>query len=320
MNLDIIENKVFESKFDYKKIKSGDIILANRLDGLDQLIMWGTGSHIGHTAIATWINDELYILESTDRLSFGVPCWDPPYGIIKNKWDKWFRNIKKCNTSISIIRLNDKFNLNFTKSNLFFDKVKGLPYGYNNFIYGWIDTINNNYPDNFNSNLLYVILNFLENKLDLSVYKIFSQGLNKRLNTNYKKIKEIMVHMLNRNIRFNELLTVPESDKWNYTNNNKTGKSFVCDVFVLNYLREAGLFNNLSLELSEFTPKDLYQLKIFNNSWTKNHNCLDNKEYICQIYGRFNIELNNFNSIEPYNKMNENCSSKAPEYIRENKC
>ena len=206
MNLDIIENKVFESKFDYKKIKSGDIILANRLDGLDQLIMWGTGSHIGHTAIATWINDELYILESTDRLSFGVPCWDPPYGIIKNKWDKWFRNIKKCNTSISIIRLNDKFNLNFTKSNLFFDKVKGLPYGYNNFIYGWIDTINNNYPDNFNSNLLYVILNFLENKLDLSVYKIFSQGLNKRLNTNYKKIKEIMVHMLNRNIRFNELL------------------------------------------------------------------------------------------------------------------
>ena len=168
--------------------------------------------------------------------------------------------------------------------------------------------------------MLYVILNFLENKLDLSVYKIFGQGLNKRLNTNYKKIKKIMVHMLNRNIRFNELLTVAESDKWNYTNNNKTGKSFVCDVFVLNYLREAGLFNNLLLELSEFTPKDLYQLKIFNNSWTKNHNCLDNKEYICQIYGRFNIELNNFNSIEPYNKMNENCSSKAPEYIRENKC
>ena len=74
------------------------------------------------------------------------------------------------------------------------------------------------------------------------------------------------------------------------------------------------MFNNLSLELSEFTPKDLYQLKIFNNSWTKNHDCLDNKEYICQIYSRFNVELNNFNSIEPYNKMNENCSSKLRIY------
>ena len=47
-----------------------------------------------------------------------------------------------------------------------------------------------------------------------------------------------MIHMLNRNIRFNELLTIPESDKWNYTNNNKTVKSFVCDVFVLNYLEK----------------------------------------------------------------------------------
>ena len=88
--------------------------------------------------------------------------------IIKNKWDKWFRNIKNV-ISISIIRLNDKFNLNFTKSNLFFDKVKGLPYGYN-FIYGWIDTINNNYPDNL---IKFVIcyINFLENKLDFQFTK-----------------------------------------------------------------------------------------------------------------------------------------------------
>ena len=33
------------------ELKSGDVLLIRLLDGLDPLIMWGTGSHIGHTAV-----------------------------------------------------------------------------------------------------------------------------------------------------------------------------------------------------------------------------------------------------------------------------
>jgi hypothetical protein len=94
----------------------------------------------------------------------------------------------------------------------------------------------------------------------------------------------------------------------------------VCDVFVLNYLKEGGLFKNFNLEVSEFTPKDLYQLNIFNNTWVDNNECLNNDKYMCQIYGKFLVEIKNFNSIPIYNNMNQRCPSQAPLYKRSNKC
>ena len=44
-------------------IQSGDALVVTRLDGLDQMIGWGVGSHIGHTAIALRDKGELYIVE-----------------------------------------------------------------------------------------------------------------------------------------------------------------------------------------------------------------------------------------------------------------
>ena len=52
------------------EIKSGDYLAILRLDGLDPLIMWGTGGHTGHTAVAVWFGDELYICESTGLCFF----------------------------------------------------------------------------------------------------------------------------------------------------------------------------------------------------------------------------------------------------------
>lgn len=37
-----------------------------RLDGLDPMIMYGTGSHSGHTTTALRFDGELYIVESQD--------------------------------------------------------------------------------------------------------------------------------------------------------------------------------------------------------------------------------------------------------------
>jgi len=66
--------------FDVSEIKTGDFLAIYRLDGLDSLIMLGTGSHIGHSAVACWIDNELYILESQDGW-----YW-PKRGIQRNKW------------------------------------------------------------------------------------------------------------------------------------------------------------------------------------------------------------------------------------------
>ena len=45
-------------------IQSGDYFAVMRLDGLDQIIMYGTGSHSGHSVVALRFDGELYIVES----------------------------------------------------------------------------------------------------------------------------------------------------------------------------------------------------------------------------------------------------------------
>lgn len=44
-------------------IQSGDALVVTRMDGLDQMISWGVGSHIGHAAIAMRDKGELYVVE-----------------------------------------------------------------------------------------------------------------------------------------------------------------------------------------------------------------------------------------------------------------
>lgn len=45
-------------------IQSGDFLSIMRLDGLDPIIMYGTGSHAGHSVMGLRFDGELYIVES----------------------------------------------------------------------------------------------------------------------------------------------------------------------------------------------------------------------------------------------------------------
>ncbi|KAL7249321.1 hypothetical protein ACSBR1_011471 [Camellia fascicularis] len=64
---------------------------------------------------------------------------------------------------------------------------------------------------------------------------------------------------------FDELLTIPEQDDWIYSD----GKSTSCVVFILEMYKEAGLFDPIanSIQVIEFTIKDAYTLKFFENSY-----------------------------------------------------
>ena len=46
-----------------KEIHSGDAFLIMRLDGLNPMIAYGMGSTTGHTTVALWIENELYVVE-----------------------------------------------------------------------------------------------------------------------------------------------------------------------------------------------------------------------------------------------------------------
>ena len=68
MNFDLVERETRKVTIDESLIKSGDYFPVLRLDGLDPMIMYGTGSHSGHTTIALWFEEngvrELYMVES----------------------------------------------------------------------------------------------------------------------------------------------------------------------------------------------------------------------------------------------------------------
>jgi hypothetical protein len=56
--------EVNEIELNEKEINSGDFISITRLDGLDPIIMYGSGSHAGHSVMALRFDGELYIVES----------------------------------------------------------------------------------------------------------------------------------------------------------------------------------------------------------------------------------------------------------------
>ena len=55
-----------EIDIDESTLASGDYIAIMRLDGLDPLIMYGTGSHSGHTTTVLKFDGEPYVIESQD--------------------------------------------------------------------------------------------------------------------------------------------------------------------------------------------------------------------------------------------------------------
>jgi hypothetical protein len=66
MNYNLVEREIQTYDYDESNIKSGDFFAVTRLDGIDPIIMYGTGSHSGHSVMAMWIDGELNIIESQD--------------------------------------------------------------------------------------------------------------------------------------------------------------------------------------------------------------------------------------------------------------
>lgn len=113
-----------------------------RLEGLGAMIMYGTGSHISHSTMALRFDGELYVVESQ-----GSGFW-PVAGIQRTKWADWIQQAENSSFHVSWMPLTAEKRAQFNEkaANDFFYKTGGLPYGYHNFLYGWVDTANDNWP------------------------------------------------------------------------------------------------------------------------------------------------------------------------------
>ena len=88
-------------------IRSGDFFGVMRLDGLDPMIMYGTGAKIGHNVMALRFDGELYIVESQDAW-----YW-PTHGLQKTKWADWIRQAKQADFHVTYHRLSEEASAKF---------------------------------------------------------------------------------------------------------------------------------------------------------------------------------------------------------------
>ena len=86
-------------------IKSGDYLAVARFDGLDPMVMFGTGGRTGHSTVAVWEGSQLYVVESTDANPFGASYWPPPYGIIRTPYDQWIAQAVNASYMVGLLPL-----------------------------------------------------------------------------------------------------------------------------------------------------------------------------------------------------------------------
>ena len=300
---------------DEKLIHTGDFIGISRLDGVDPMIMLGTGSHIGHTCVCAWIDGELYVLESQDG-------WYWPYhGIQRNKFKDWVRLAHIADFNVVILPLSEESRKKFNETKAiewFKNGIEGLNYGYHNFIFSWLDTTDSNLPFIMKHEHVEFLLSIFEKITKPLADKIIGEAVNHRVGTKGLSIHEVVAEGARQGKTFEEILAMPEIEGWEYSD----GLNYVCSCFVTAFYKHGGLFDGLEILPNEFTPKDVYQLDIFDKEYKRPKECVDadpNLPY-CQIMGKFRIDLPGYSTIKPYSNMNERCPSIGPDFYRPDGC
>jgi len=299
---------------DEKLIHSGDFLAISRMDGIDPMIMMGTGSHIGHSAVASWIDGQLYVLESQDG-----PYW-PTRGIQRTPFKKWVEQAHISEFNVAILPMREEYRKKFneTKANEWFTNgIEGLPYGYEIFLWGWIDTVDSNMPWAITHLHFEFLFTVLEKIYPSLADKMMAQSLNIRLGTKKLKLTQIIAEAARRGMTFEELLAIPEKDFNKYDDGQE---KYTCAVFVASFLKAGGLFDGFDINAQEFHPGDIVQLDIWDRDYKDKRPQIckerDPELPYCQILGKYRVDSPNYSTVPIYDHMNERCPSIGPEYHR----
>nr|CAB3456980.1 unnamed protein product [Digitaria exilis] len=300
-------------------IQSGDFLalskIRGRWGGFETLEKWVTGAFAGHTSVCLkdekgdlWVAESGYENDKGEEIIAVVP------------WDEWWAMALKdeSNPQIALLPLHPDVRARFNESAAweYVRSMVGKPYGYHNMIFSWIDTIGDNYPPPLDANLVMAVMSMWTRVQPLYAANMWNEALNKRLGTEGLDLQGIIMETERRGMSFDQLLTIPEQDEWIYSD----GKSTTCVAFILAMYKEAGIFGPFAESVQ---IRDAYMLKIYEDnparlpSWC---NTESDKLPFCQILGEYRMELPEYNTIEPYAKMNENCPSLPPTYKRPARC
>jgi len=82
------------------------------------------------------------------------------------------------------------------------------------------------------------------------------------------------------------------------------------------------MLGDLKIQATEITPKDIYQMDVYNVTKPRPQQCIDADPTLpyCQILGKYRFELPGYSSIALYDNMNNHCESVGPAYYRPPGC
>jgi hypothetical protein len=307
-------------------IHSGDFFAITRLDGLDPMIGWGMGGTTGHTAVALWFDGVLYICESTVKSAY----W-PTDGIQRTPYAQWIAQAEAADFLVDWVPLNEEKRTAFneTAANEFFFTVQGLPYGYHNFLFGWIDTPRDNFPclpPDFKLCLtpeLVEIAAGAVDRIDKAIAnQMYNQALVKRIGVEWGTLNTtadiLMYAQEKQSLNFTDLIQMVEQDEWVYTD----GRSMVCDVFVCSTWKSAGLFGEIPIQCTELTPTDVERLNFFDATDNRPEACVEADPALpyCQLNGEYRLTLPGWNTVAPYPNYAQHCPGVPPNYNRPDNC
>ncbi|KAI3948805.1 hypothetical protein MKX01_022219 [Papaver californicum] len=307
-------------------INSGDFLAISKIRGrwgaFETLEKWVTGTYVGHTAVCLKDPEgNLWVGESGHENEEGEDI------IVMMPWDDWWRfelTEDDSNPHIALLPLHPDVRAKFNETAAweYAKSMIGKPYGYHNMIFSWIDTVDGNFPPPLDAHLVASVMTMWNQLKPAYAANMWNEALNTRLGTKNLSLPEVLVETEKRGLPFDKLLTIPEQDEWVYSD----GKSASCIAFVLQMYKAAGLFGPIasSVQVTEFTIKDAYVLKFFEDdssrlpTWCNNGDSV--KLPFCQIKGKYRMELPEYNTMDPYPHMNERCASLPPTYYRSAKC
>jgi len=280
------------------------------------MLAWAMGSTTGHTTTALWIDGELFVTESTVTDSY----W-PTNGIQKTPYRTWLKQAEEAGYNVVWVPLSKQSRARFneTAAVAFFQSNEGLDYGYRNMLYGWLDTLKNNYPclpPDYSSNclsweLVESVFGILDRLSPELVDMFINQAFNIRLGTAGLRTAQLYQEAAKQGMDSRVIPTIVEQDAWMYntTRNGEPaqGRSMVCCVYVCSLWKAAGVFGDDEINCGEFTNADDYGMAIFDGEYQ-------------QIVGRWSLTLNHYNIKKPFSHMAETCSSLAPDYEQKVDC
>jgi len=299
------------------EFQSGDFLGIIRLDGLDTMQVYGTGAHTGHTAMFMRLDGVLHVVESTDKTNY----WPNP-NIQKTPWSEWFPLAQAAEYNIRHLPLSPeaRAKFNVTAATEFFNKVEGVPYGYHNFLWGWIDTPEDNLPGPLSTQFLEPAFALVAKYEPQVSKRMWEEAFNMRLQSKDLTTVEIYNALAKQNLTFGELMSLPEQDSWVYSD----GPSMVCDVFVCEMYKAGGLFGSIAdqIQCTEFQNWDVETLNFFDLNYTRPQACVEADPMLptCQLAGKYRLRLPGFGTVEPYPHMREHCPAVAPEFHRPAGC